>query len=578
MLRSRILILLFVISFVNFYKADSCWVVLSKWEKENVYSPQKKKAEVLRILQTNQFDLVCQASFLNRLGMLLQRIGEPDSAIVVYTSAAKLFTQAKNQIGLASCYNQIAGVYSDLEDFPLCLNYYKLAFSIFSEEKFLLGRAVAALNVAEMYYQMDSNVVAEKYCRMSIDDRIEAGDSIKLGGNYVLLAYIYFEADQATKALQYAEIGAEIESRNTDLHGKIQGFNRLGQLFLYLEQKERSLYFFRESLRLAKEIKFERMMAEGSRSLAEYYATYKQFDSAYAFYQIYSEYKDQMASENLNNVIAAKTVEYETEKNLLELQKQQEQKRNSQRLNIFLAIVLLLTVVLLVFLVRSFSQRRKIQEKEAELSSANAMIKGQDGERERIARELHDRVGSMISAIKLHFGVLEHRLQRKTAKDEQAIEMVMNLVDETYDEVRRISHDLDTGLLGNIGLHNAMQKLAHGIASTRKLDVRYIDTGMKDEITKQFETEIYRITQELISNTIKYAQAQEVSIQLSLSEGKVVYSYEDDGKGFDKEILAKTQSIGYKNLDTRVKRIKGKWFLETSPGNGTNVIIEIPIL
>jgi hypothetical protein len=283
-----------------------------------------------------------------------------------------------------------------------------------------------------------------------------------------------------------------------------------------------------------------------------------------------------MASENLSNAIANATIEYETEKKELEFQAELKQKKNSQALNAVLAVLLILLALTVFFLVRNFKQKREIQKRETELKSARALMEGQEGERERIAHELHDRVGSMISTIKLHLGVIEHKFKSKSKQEEQMMVNVHNLIDETYEEVRRISHDLDAGQLGKIGLHAAMQKLAKGIAVTRQLKVTYIDSGLSETIDPTIETDLYRITQELLTNTIKYAHAKEVSIQVSTSDRKIVYSYEDDGDGFDKTSLDGGLGIGYKNINARVDRMLGKWFIETSPGNGTNVIIEIP--
>jgi hypothetical protein len=317
-------------------------------------------------------------------------------------------------------------------------------------------------------------------------------------------------------------------------------------------------------------------MAEGAKSLAEFYEADRRLDSAYAYYKQYSEYKEKMASENLSNAIANATIEYETEKKELEFQAELKQKKNSQALNAVLAVLLILLALTVFFLVRNFKQKREIQKRETELKSARALMEGQEGERERIAHELHDRVGSMISTIKLHLGVIEHKFKSKSKQEEQMMVNVHNLIDETYEEVRRISHDLDAGQLGKIGLHAAMQKLAKGIAVTRQLKVTYIDSGLSETIDPTIETDLYRITQELLTNTIKYAHAKEVSIQVSTSDRKIVYSYEDDGDGFDKTSLDGGLGIGYKNINARVDRMLGKWFIETSPGNGTNVIIEIP--
>ena len=577
MLRLRsFLIGLFILN-LQIGHADNCNDEINAIDKKSFSSQQRKKAEVLSLIAKYQGNDDCLAKLYLRLGILLQAAGKQDSAILVYSSAAKIFELEHENVGLASCFNQMATVYVGLENDSMSLVYYKKAYNLFTKEKYIPGKAVAALNIAEVYYQEDSLKLAEDYCLISIAcSRLEK-DSANLGMHYSLLAYIFFDQKQIVRAHKYADKARAIFLLSKDDMARMQGLNRLGVLYLDLGLKEQGLQYLRESLALATKNENKRMMAEGARALAEFYETEKRYDSAYVYFQKYADYKDVMASENMQAAIANSSIEYETEKKELEYQNELKQKKNSQILNAVFAIVSVLLILTIFFLVRNFAQKREIQKRETELNSAKALMEGQEGERERIAHELHDRVGSMISTIKLQLGVIEHFFKSKNKQQEQMMVNVHNLIDETYEEVRRISHDLDSGQLGKIGLHAAMQKLAKGIAVTRQLKVSYIDSGLSETIAPTVETDLYRITQELLTNTIKYAHASEVSIQVSTSEGKVLYSYEDDGDGFDKDTLKEAAGIGYKNINARVVRMTGKWFIETSPGNGTNVIIEIPI-
>lgn len=269
---------------------------------------------------------------------------------------------------------------------------------------------------------------------------------------------------------------------------------------------------------------------------------------------------------------------YETEKKNMEIAYQARLSENRLWLLVALSIVLFFLVLIVFMLAHNILQRKKILAKEQEVKTIGDMLRGQDIERERIAKELHDRVGSMLSTVKLHFSTVEQQMAEMRLLQSQSYNKALELLDETYEEVRRISHDLDAGLLNKFGLKTAVEQLIHTLEETNRLKVVFIDNNLEATVYKKYETDLYRITQELLTNTIKYASAYEVSIQISKSGSILIYSYEDGGKGFDKDTLNLAAGMGYRNIDSRVRTMGGKWFLETSINNGMNLIIEIPIV
>jgi signal transduction histidine kinase len=229
------------------------------------------------------------------------------------------------------------------------------------------------------------------------------------------------------------------------------------------------------------------------------------------------------------------------------------------------------------FAYRANQQKRKINEMELEIKDGkldelltnqeakalSAILKGQEEERERIAQELHDRLGGTLAALKLSL--------RKPGN--HVAEEDMEIVNEAVKEVRSISHNLSTGLIQRYGFNQALKQLFKRMQGS---DEMKYDLYLHPQIAKLGQAvgiELYRIVQELLSNTIKHANASFVSVQTNFDDNTFNLIYEDDGKGFDVKIASK--GIGLENVNKRVKRLKGNLNIDSAPGRGTIVIIEL---
>lgn len=248
--------------------------------------------------------------------------------------------------------------------------------------------------------------------------------------------------------------------------------------------------------------------------------------------------------------------------------------------------ILLLVVVDLLLLFRNRklkhqqeidTQRRQVDElmQRQEVENVNAMLKGQDEERKRIAQELHDRIGSILSTVKLHFSTIEEGMQALRDQQNKSYKEAVNLLDEAVDEVRRISHDLYEGQLAKFGFKTALLQLIAAIEKANVVHISFIDNGVSRATYQMYEQDLYRITQELLSNTLKYAQAKNITIQLNHKDGMLEYMYEDDGQGFVADSVNTGSGIGYKNIEARVAKMGGAWHLDTRPQHGMTLIVEL---
>lgn len=220
-------------------------------------------------------------------------------------------------------------------------------------------------------------------------------------------------------------------------------------------------------------------------------------------------------------------------------------------------------------------QRQQIQElkQQQQILSMSAMIEGQEAERLRIAKDLHDGIGGLLTSVKAHFGAIETELQK--IRDLNIYEKTNQLIDEACVEVRRISHNMVPHALSISGLGGALEDIA------AQLERRGIQCDLEtNEALQTLEEKravlIYRIIQELVNNIQKHADASQVLIQVLGIEDSIHILVEDDGKGFDTESPEARRGLGRKSIDSRVNYLDGTIEFDSVIQVGTTVSIRIP--
>lgn len=213
---------------------------------------------------------------------------------------------------------------------------------------------------------------------------------------------------------------------------------------------------------------------------------------------------------------------------------------------------------------------REVQEKERELD--RAVLHGEEQERSRIAQDLHDGVGATLSTLKLRLGDLGEMLDEQ----HQAHHMdVMALIDVACEEVRNASHALHPLLFAELGLVNVLRDLVQRINARRRMRVDLQADGYTVPLSTAHERQLYRITLELINNTLRHATAEQLSIHLASRDGQVILTVEDDGRGYDPANIR--PGLGLMAIEHRTAALNGSIQVETAPGRGVLTIVEVPL-
>ncbi|WP_024481696.1 tetratricopeptide repeat-containing sensor histidine kinase [Cellulophaga baltica] len=284
------------------------------------------------------------------------------------------------------------------------------------------------------------------------------------------------------------------------------------------------------------------------------------------------------------------TLEKEKEINSLEedkLLKEAQLSRQKTIKNAFLIgfLIILIPIIALLFVyyqkLQTQSELSKKQEEintqkvksliqEQELNLIKASIEGQDEERKRIAQELHDSIGGNLAGIKLQLSSL--------AKGSEALKTINNQIDETYQLVRDISHTLIPKKFQQNAFTDLVQQFANSISKTNAVQVAFYPHPKEtiNNIDEKIQVELFKILQELMTNTLKHAKAKNVDIHLNLIGDELSLLFEDNGIGFN--TLEKETGIGLKNITSRIQKLKGTLHIDSSENRGTVIAIEIPDL
>ncbi len=225
-------------------------------------------------------------------------------------------------------------------------------------------------------------------------------------------------------------------------------------------------------------------------------------------------------------------------------------------------------------------QTQKLESalKEQELHEIDVMLESQEKERQRIANELHDNLGSLLSTLKFNFQNLKRQNQDLKDKESALYEKTDSLIDEAYQEVRNISHLKNLGVIGSQGLEIAVKKMAEKMSILKKLTINVIPFGMDERLDNQKEIILFRMIQELCTNIIKHSQATEVNIYLT-QHNKIDINIiiEDNGRGFDLKKVSKKDGIGLKSIEKKVEQMEGTFTIDSVINKGTTIIIDMPI-
>jgi signal transduction histidine kinase len=535
--------------------------------------------------------------------------------------------KAKAQIGAA--YGGLANYYQAIEKTDSAVIASLNSIKILEELKKYRSLAISCMNLAMTYQRLKLPEKQKEYVEKGINYARLSGDDDIIMLSFLQKAHYLTELKDFAGAKACADSATPYFNENYDFSRKQNYFLLKAGTFQNVNQFDSAVFYFQKSYENAKQIgsrwnmtepliqigyinlqqkkykeaeRFVKMgleiaendsilvfMKEGYGTLSDIYSATGKYKEAFELLGKFNEIKDSLQSEERKKFALDLEKKYEVEKHasqIRELEAVQQLQELSLREKIWIIQTLagiLFTLILAGFLLmRNYRQKQKLQEQqiqklEAEklLSATEAVLKGEEQERSRLAKDLHDGLGGLLSGIKYSFQNMKENLIL-TPENAQVFERSLDMLDSSIQEMRRVAHNLMPETLFRFGLDTALRDFCSNINSSGVLQVNYQSFGMENFTPGQtVSISVYRVIQELVNNIIKHAEAGFVLVQITRSENFLLIDVEDNGKGFDTEMTENQPGMGWKNIRSRIEYLQGTIDLKSQPGNGASVHIEI---
>ncbi|MCC6541756.1 MAG: sensor histidine kinase [Flavobacteriales bacterium] len=339
------------------------------------------------------------------------------------------------------------------------------------------------------------------------------------------------------------------------------------------------------------------LKVRATKKAADYLRAIGRTEEAFVLLNEYTTLADSVARSRYNTGVAGAQVRFETSEKerriaeqdqALELAAANDRRKSTQRNAFIVATALLILLALLLY--RNIRHRARLARKEEELhheqvdqllsqqeiKSINAMLEGQEKERERVSKELHDHVGHLLGTIKHQLGELQTQVADVKSEQTAQYQKVSGLLDNAAGELRRISHDMAAATLNRFGLEKALKDLSDTLHINGCLQVELNTFGLERPLERGVEIAVYRIIQEAVSNALKHAKATELTIGVTHAPGRLSVVVSDNGIGFDTS--ATNGGVGLGNIRARAVALGALVQIDSTPGKGTTVNVECAVL
>src|SRR5690606_7230357 len=237
-----------------------------------------------------------------------------------------------------------------------------------------------------------------------------------------------------------------------------------------------------------------------------------------------------------------------------------------------LSLVFLLAFIGLYLAYRNHRHKQKVKLQttilELTKKKSNAALEAEIQERKRIGQELHDSLGYLLSLAGLHASVLQKRKDITDEKKNELLGSLMESIDDAFEEVRTISHNLAPSLLSEYGLKGALKNISDRINQSSDLKISFDTFGLDKKLDDLVENVLYRTIQEIINNTIKHAEATELFIQIGKDQNQITLMAEDNGKGFDLEKIKNQDNFGLSHIKSAIENLNGNLYIDSKINRG----------
>jgi signal transduction histidine kinase len=541
------------------------------------------QAAITQFQKAGRIDQVARC--VANIGVMYEILGKPDSTMHCYMQAAQTLENTTDSVSLGHVYSSIGVLHGNNKNYPKALFYKSKALAIARQQQ-NAGLLVEVLTeLADTYGEMNQPQKGISFAYEALPLAKQINTAPVLATMSYTLSALQAGLHRADSAIHYARRAIHYASITNDKTMYTASALNLAEGYNLQNRQPERLTVLKEALQQGTKAGAILVLDDVYKNMADAHYKLGQYRDAYEAYINYTLYKDSALNETRNRTIAELQVKYETAQNekvlsQKQLQLTQKDLQIQRSYNYLYYTIAGLVVALLVTALMLLQSRHKklvhakqlqAVEQQKELQLLQAVMQGEERERSRIAKDLHDGVAGMLAAVKMHFSSIPMDCSRSTHTEGYL--QGMHLLNEAAAEVRKTSHNLMPEVLFQHGLDEALRRYCSSLYNSKTLQVQYDSWGAISRFKDSFELSVYRIVQELINNIIKHSKASLATVQLNQQESLLCISIEDNGVGFGKP-EAITDGMGLRSLRSRIKAMNGRMEMNTDPASGVTAYLE----
>lgn len=543
-------------------------------------------------IQQQVKDKAGEANAYNQIASILNLQGKYDSAVFHYIKCHKLAAQIKDTLGVIKAFGNLGKTFMDLEEYERAKLYFLQALPIAIEINHLRFKALTIQNLGIIQFRLEVYDSALYYYNLAAEIYKRNSDQSSMAYLYGNIGVIYDVMSEYDTAYTYFKKALDLHIKQNNFHGVVGSKSNIALIHERKGLYKKALLMYDTVLQLAIEYQLARDIAHTYKNIYKTYELAGNFKKAFEFQSIYYQVQDSLVNLEKESAIADLELKYGKEQDqaeillltneTLEQNLEIKQRTNERNLYILLGIIAVV-ITLMIFLV---TRQRMVKDRiirmkeidrlneEKKAMAARALVEGQEEERKRVATELHDGLGVLLSSVKLQFTNIGEEVPEKKDLFDRATE----LLDKAAVDVRRISHNLMPGNLVRFGLFDALEDIFETIDESDSMKAEFRLDGKNERLPENHEVMIYRIVQELINNTIKHGNASKILLHLNHSDASINILYSDNGKGFVVKELIDTGSLGLKSIQSRIDYLEGDLEIISAKGDGASFKINLPLI
>lgn len=537
-----------------------------------------------------------RTKILSNIGLYYQRQNKVVHAIKLLTNEAiPLAKKANNKQELAFIYKLIALIFYNNDDYSQAANYLELSIKTLEEkpinnigyEEDLIENYLFYVEVLSVKKEFSKGRYFLNKVKSKLKENLKPDLFIEY---YFAEGSLFHENKQYTNAISSYEKGIDLARRTNDYYAEIR-FNLLKFDALKLQKRYAEARDIAIRVLNNKDVNVDDKV-NYSKELSWIYKQLNDYPNALKYSEQFIILNDSLNQIAYKKEIADLEAKFRNKENVNKIKQLKVQKdsaelkaQNNRLKYTFFGItstVLFLLILLLLLYLRKKNQlaleknlknkqQIKVLKSQKKLEIIQAMIDGEELERKRIARDLHDGIGSKLSALK----IMLSRFENNDAQSD-TLEDINQLLGSSINELRQVSYNLVPESLLKLGLENALSDLCH-LLHSNSMKIEFQSFGINQDIQISNQINIYRIVQELINNALKHSKCSEILVSCSQNENNFYISVEDNGIGFNINEIETKSGLGLKNLRSRIEMLNGTLNLDSNE-TGTYCNIELKLI